>query len=55
MFYTGDAFPAWRGNAFVGGLAGQFISRIEVDGDEAREAERLDMGMPGVAARLISR
>jgi glucose/arabinose dehydrogenase len=45
MFYTGDAFPAWRGNAFVGGLAGQFISRIEVDGDEAREAERLDMGM----------
>ena len=45
MFYTGDAFPAWRGNAFVGGLAGQFISRIEVDGDEAREVERLDMGM----------
>lgn len=45
MFYTGDSFPAWRGNAFVGGLAGQFISRIEVNGDEAREAERLDMGM----------
>jgi glucose/arabinose dehydrogenase len=45
MFYTGDAFPAWRGNAFVGGLAGQFISRIEVDGDEAREVERFDMGM----------
>jgi glucose/arabinose dehydrogenase len=45
MFYTGDAFPEWRGNAFVGGLAGQFISRIEVDGDEARELERIDMGM----------
>jgi glucose/arabinose dehydrogenase len=45
MFYTGDMFPEWRGNAFVGGLAGQFISRIEVDGDEAREVERIDMGM----------
>ena len=22
-FYTGDLFPAWRGNLFVGGLAGQ--------------------------------
>jgi glucose/arabinose dehydrogenase len=45
MFYTGDDFAAWRGNAFVGGLAGEFISRIEVNGDEAREVERLDMGM----------
>ena len=45
MFYTGDAFPEWQGNAFVGGLAGQFISRIEIDGDQAREVERLDMGM----------
>jgi glucose/arabinose dehydrogenase len=45
MFYTGDAFPEWRGNAFVGGLAGQFISRIEIDGDDAREVERFDMGM----------
>ena len=44
MFYTGDAFAAWRGNALAGGLAGQFISRIEVDGDEAREVERLYMG-----------
>ena len=45
MFYSGDAFPEWDGNAFVSGLAGQFISRIEFDGDEAREAERFDMGM----------
>ena len=22
-FYTGDLFPAWRGNLFVGALAGQ--------------------------------
>lgn len=45
MFYSGDAFPAWRGNAFVGGLAGEFISRIEFVDGQAREAERFDMGM----------
>jgi len=45
MFYTGDAFPAWQGNAFVGGLAGEFISRIEFADGQAREAERFDMGM----------
>lgn len=45
LFYTGDAFPDWRGNAFIGGLAGQFISRIEFDGAQAREAERFYMNM----------
>ena len=27
-FYTGDAFPLWKGNLFVGGLAGMQLSRI---------------------------
>jgi len=45
MFYTGSAFPRWRGNAFVGGLAGRFISRIEVNAGQAREVERFNMGM----------
>jgi glucose/arabinose dehydrogenase len=38
MFYTGDAFPAWKGNLFVGGLAGMQLSRIEFNrqGLEAR-------------------
>ena len=44
MFYDGEAFPEWRGDAFVGGLSSQSIVRIEFDGDEAREAERFDMG-----------
>jgi glucose/arabinose dehydrogenase len=44
LFYDGDAFPAWRGDAFAGGLAGQYISRIEVDDDSATEVERFDMG-----------
>lgn len=44
MFYDGAAFPQWRGDAFVPGLSGQALVRVEIDGDTAREAERWDMG-----------
>jgi glucose/arabinose dehydrogenase len=27
-FYTGERFPAWKGNIFVGGLAGQVLQRL---------------------------
>lgn len=40
-FYTGDLFPAWRGNLFVGALAGQLIARLELDGDKVVKEERL--------------
>jgi glucose/arabinose dehydrogenase len=45
-FYTGDAFPAWKGNAFVGGLALQLLARLEFDGDRIVREERLlrDLG-----------
>jgi aldose sugar dehydrogenase len=29
--YAGDAFPAWQGDFFVGGLAGQHLARIRID------------------------
>jgi glucose/arabinose dehydrogenase len=44
MFYSGAEFPAWRGNAFIGGLSSQSLVRIEFDGEQAREAERFPMG-----------
>lgn len=44
MFYDGDEFPEWRGDAFVGGLSSQSLVRVELDGDAAREAERYAMG-----------
>ncbi len=31
MFYTGDRFPGWRGNLFVGGLGTQQVHRVEFD------------------------
>ncbi|WP_318566914.1 PQQ-dependent sugar dehydrogenase [Salinigranum marinum] len=40
-FYTGDAFPDWQGNLFVGGLASQALARFTVDGTETTLAERL--------------
>lgn len=30
MIYGGDAFPAWRGSIFVGGLAGEQLARVEI-------------------------
>jgi glucose/arabinose dehydrogenase len=40
-FLTGDLFPAWRGNLFVGALAGQALVRLELDGDKVVKEERL--------------
>jgi glucose/arabinose dehydrogenase len=44
MIYSGKLFPQWRGNGFVGGLSGQALVRVEMNGAAAREAERWDMG-----------
>ena len=43
-FYSGSLFPAWRGSAFMGGLSGQALLRIAIDGNRARVADRWDMG-----------
>jgi glucose/arabinose dehydrogenase len=40
-FYAGDLFPAWRGNLFVGALAGQMLVRLELDGEKIVREERL--------------
>ena len=45
MFYTGDAFPAWKGNGFVTGMGTQSINRIIFDGKGgAKPAERWAIG-----------
>jgi glucose/arabinose dehydrogenase len=40
-FYTGDLFPAWRGNMFVGALAGQMLVRLEINGEKVGQEQRL--------------
>jgi glucose/arabinose dehydrogenase len=42
-FYTGNLFASWRGNLFVGALAGQLLVRLELDGEKVVKEERLDM------------
>jgi glucose/arabinose dehydrogenase len=32
-FYTGDLFPAWKGNLFIGGLGSQNLVRLVVDAE----------------------
>ncbi|MEA2905234.1 MAG: aldose sugar dehydrogenase [Alphaproteobacteria bacterium] len=40
-FYTGDLFAGWRGNLFVGALAGQALVRLEVSGETVGKEERM--------------
>jgi aldose sugar dehydrogenase len=40
-FYTGDLFPAWKGNLFVGALAGMMLVRLTLDGENVTGEERL--------------
>ena len=45
-FYTGDAFPEWRGNVFIGALKFQLLARLTLDGDKITAEERMleDLG-----------
>ncbi len=40
-FYTGKLFPEWRGNLFVGALAGRALHRLMLDGETVVGEERL--------------
>ena len=46
MFYTGNRFPEWRGNAFIGALAGTAVWRVALSGNQEVSRERLlaDLG-----------
>ena len=41
MFYTGDRFPQWKGNLFIGGMAGQQLSRLTLLGQRITNEEEL--------------
>ena len=44
MFYSGDLFPDWQGDALIAGLGSEQLVRVEIDGDTAAEAARYPMG-----------
>lgn len=41
LFYSGRAFPEWKGDLFVGALAKSTLIRLELDGDRIVHEERL--------------
>ncbi|MEZ5041307.1 MAG: PQQ-dependent sugar dehydrogenase [Saprospiraceae bacterium] len=40
-FYLGDAFPGWRGDLFIGAMAGRHLNRLVLEGNEVVKEERL--------------
>lgn len=45
VFYQGNLFPAWKGSMLLGGLTTGEIVRVVLNGTEARDAERITMGV----------
>jgi glucose/arabinose dehydrogenase len=41
QFYTGDAFPAWKGSLFIGGLRDNKLVRLTLDNDRVTGEEHL--------------
>lgn len=44
IFYTGDAFPGWRGSLLIGGLVAKGVVRVTHDGDKVTGEERIPLG-----------
>jgi glucose/arabinose dehydrogenase len=44
IIYSGDMFPAWRGDILMGGLSGKALIRIDLNGIAAAKADQWDMG-----------
>jgi glucose/arabinose dehydrogenase len=41
MFYTGNLFPEWKGDLFIGAMAGQHLVRLVLDGNKVAAEEKL--------------
>jgi glucose/arabinose dehydrogenase len=48
--YTGDKFPEWKGNLFVGALAFRYVARVQLNGDKYIGEEKLLEGIGRVRA-----
>jgi glucose/arabinose dehydrogenase len=44
VIYSGELFPDWKGDAFIGGLVSEALVRVDIDGENAKEAERFEWG-----------
>ncbi len=44
LIYSGNLFPQWKGNGFIGTLSGKALIRVTFIGDTAQKADQWDMG-----------
>ncbi|MBA4164229.1 MAG: dehydrogenase [Erythrobacter sp.] len=44
IFYRGDLFAGWKGDALIAGLGAQGLVQVRIEGDSAREVARHDLG-----------
>ncbi|MEE1878355.1 PQQ-dependent sugar dehydrogenase [Altererythrobacter litoralis] len=44
IFYRGDMFGGWKGDALITGLGSEALVRVEIDGETAHEAARFPIG-----------
>ncbi len=44
VIYSGEGFPQWTGDVFIGGLVSRALIRVELNGTEAAEVERFEWG-----------
>lgn len=44
LFYSGNLFAQWKGDALIGSLAGKALIHVRIRGDKATAVEQWDMG-----------
>jgi glucose/arabinose dehydrogenase len=44
LFYSGNLFPQWKGDALIGSLAGKSLIHVRIRGEQATALEQWDMG-----------
>jgi glucose/arabinose dehydrogenase len=44
IFYSGNVFGDWRGDAIISGLMSKGLVRVRVSGTTAKEVQRIDLG-----------
>ena len=43
LIYSGDRFPAWKGDALIPALSGEALIRVDINGERATKAEQWPM------------
>ncbi len=44
IIYSGDMFGPWKGDALIAGLSSEALVRVSIDGDDAQEVDRYEIG-----------